>query len=804
MGKRYRLVVYYGGEFMTCVKWQYTGPKSKVFEGMEVYDMTVKQVRDLVADVVADDDKLYFMKDGVTPDNGYGLLLRDSDLKELAIASNMTGVCKIHVFHSWSTATAPVCVEEEYLGGDNEELEDQYSTEECSEEEESTEGEDEGESAEEEAEEEDGAEKECKQVQQKNDVKAKRGLTRLPKLHSRFTNSGGKRHEVEFDSLGRLMGEYRSEFTSFLGDTVREHVGLRWLTWKEVPKEVKAKLWDQATNFDVSKTTKIARSWSVFDHRLGRGGYPRLKEKLVSKKEIAVDDVPTRAFMWRKGRENKDGELVDPKVKKMADYLMDIEAQIKDGIIKIVPDEDALTVVFGREQGSYLRGVGCGVTPSTYWRCPRQRTTGKDKIKILELQLENEKLLREKKDEELKNLSLQMEATNNKLNKVMAQLDSQGLLSATKLDGTPISGNGSRDSCINVTIPASKEFLTPVKSVENQVTPTADTSIMAQKVIITRRKVYISPRTTKSQDPTIVQQEKVITSGTRKKICLSQPSTISGQMPSQSNQTSTIAMKCTLYTLNLNNPVARGTAFLSDQQGQTIHGAPLQDDCYRVSVDEVVKGAAFLPYEADDMRTVEYALGLFVAWPKNHIKIIDHQEKVITSGTRKKICLSQPSTISVKSNLNYCPIAMKCTLYTLNLNNQVARGTTFLSDQQGQTIHGVPLQDDCYRVSVDEVVKGAAFLLYEADDMRTVEDALGSFVAWPKNHIKIIDHQVPTPTANGEGKEHSNGEGKEHSAAQAKKGKRCNTITGSPVTRSKAKANKADKLIRKKRKLAVV
>ncbi|KAL6566736.1 hypothetical protein OROMI_015140 [Orobanche minor] len=508
------------------------------------------------------------------------------------------------------------------------------------------------------------------------------------------------------------MGEYRSEFTSFLGDTVREHVGLRWLTWKEVPKEVKAKLWDQATHFfdiefcrrkfvmtrlggllrnfrrkmyagfiqpnlkkpaklakvprqystlveqadwdrfvahtqtdkfkDVSKTTKIARSRSVFDHRLGRGGYPRLKEKLVSKKEIAVDDVPTRAFMWRKGRENKDGELVAPKVKKMADYLMDIEAQIKDGIIKIGPDEDALTVVFGREQGSYLRGVGCGVTPSTYWHCPRQRTIGKDKIKILELQLENEKLLREKKDEELKNLSLQIEATNNKLNKVMAQLDSQGLLSATKLDGTPISGNGSRDSCINVTIPASKEFLTPVKSVENQVTPTADTSIMAQKVIITRRKVYISPRTTKSQ-------EKVITSGTRKKICLSQPSTISGQMPSQSNQTSTIvqsAMKCTLYTLNLNNPVARGTAFLSDQQGQTIHGVPLQDDCYRVSVDEVVKGAAFLPYEADDMRTVEDALGSFVAWPKNHIKIIDHQEKVITSGTRKKICLSQPSTIS--------------------------------------------------------------------------------------------------------------------------------------------------------------
>lgn len=116
MGRRYRLVVYYGGEFMTRVKWQYTGPTSKVFEGMEVYDMTIKQVRDLVADVVTDKDRLYFMKDGVTPDHGYALLVHDSQLKELAIASNMTGVCKIHVFHSWSTATAPVCVEEEYLG----------------------------------------------------------------------------------------------------------------------------------------------------------------------------------------------------------------------------------------------------------------------------------------------------------------------------------------------------------------------------------------------------------------------------------------------------------------------------------------------------------------------------------------------------------------------------------------------------------------------------------------------------------------------------------------------------------------
>lgn len=48
----------------------------------------------------------------------------------------------------------------------------------------------------------------------------------------------------------------------------------------------------------------------------------------VSKNQIAVDEVPTRAFMWRKGRENKDGELVDPKAKNMADYLVSLNMRV--------------------------------------------------------------------------------------------------------------------------------------------------------------------------------------------------------------------------------------------------------------------------------------------------------------------------------------------------------------------------------------------------------------------------------------------------------------------------------------------
>ncbi|KAI3755129.1 hypothetical protein L1987_54924 [Smallanthus sonchifolius] len=77
----------------------------------------------------------------------------------------------------------------------------------------------------------------------------KRGLTRLPKMRTKFTNSGGKKHKVTFDELGRFSGEYRSKFSSFLGDLVREHVRFRFLTWKAVTKEVNDKLWEEITRF---------------------------------------------------------------------------------------------------------------------------------------------------------------------------------------------------------------------------------------------------------------------------------------------------------------------------------------------------------------------------------------------------------------------------------------------------------------------------------------------------------------------------------------------------------------------------
>ncbi|KAL4561665.1 hypothetical protein LXL04_033836 [Taraxacum kok-saghyz] len=121
--------------------------------------------------------------------------------------------------------------------------------------------------------------------------KRKRGLTRLPKVRIAHTNSGGRKKHVKFDEIGTFIAKYRAQLPSFLGD------------------------------LDVSKKTIIARSKSIYDHRMGRGGYTALREKLQEQ-----------------------------------------EQKIKDGELSLDPGVDAMTLVFGKENGIYLKGVGTGET----------------------------------------------------------------------------------------------------------------------------------------------------------------------------------------------------------------------------------------------------------------------------------------------------------------------------------------------------------------------------------------------------------------------------------------------------------
>ena len=51
-------------------------------------------------------------------------------------------------------------------------------------------------------------------------------------------------------------------------------------------------------------------------------------------------------------------------------------------------------------------------------------------------------------------------------------------------------------------------------------------------------------------------------------------------------------------------------------------------------------------------------------------------------------------------------------------------------------LHGNRLPSDCYKVSIDESLVDAACLPdVQINPFKTVKDALGTFVAWPKNQV---------------------------------------------------------------------
>ncbi|CAI9290586.1 unnamed protein product [Lactuca saligna] len=364
----------------------------------------------------------------------------------------------------------------------------------------------------------------------------KRGLTRLPKLRTEHTNSGGRKKRVKFDEFGRFVGKYRSQLPSYLGYLVRERVGVSVFNWKKVTKEVNEKIWE---------------------------------EIMVNNKVLAKDEIPPRSLMWCKGCENKAGEIEDANVKLMAEKLVEHEKQIKDGDVMLDPGMDAIT-----------------------------KGSSKEQIADLKFELQNERLQLQKKDEELKALSTKVREQDKTLKLVLAHLESQG----TMIPNLTSHLNQSPTQVLSVD-----------KNVESHGTLVTNTII--EKAPITDKALSNEPVTrVMTKTGKITVESKSVTTNSHPKT----KDTHSPKLP-QTMKT----MKCILQYPDNRSNVAYGIIYISSER-QAIHGVPLQDDCYKVSIDEVIKGAAFLPYQNGDIKTVE-----------GHIKLLLHGQNTLSNVTKK-------------------------------------------------------------------------------------------------------------------------------------------------------------------------
>ncbi|GKC01146.1 transposase, Ptta/En/Spm, transposase, Tnp1/En/Spm-like protein [Tanacetum coccineum] len=278
---------------------------------------------------------------------------------------------------------------------------------------------------------------------------AKRGITRLCKFRREYGKPSGVKLSVTFDALNSISGKHRALFLSFLGDMVREHIGLQILSWKKVGLEARNKLWDEITRyFDVDLTviklvksakSKMARSKCVFPHTIGQGGYTHVKDKMIEKKEIEQDEEPTRGTLWLKGRVNKDGEYQDDEIRSVGDKLKETEDKIKEGTLQVDQGTDAMTLVLGKEKGGYARGVGSGVTYKRYFDLPRSKQAADERILLLESQLDAARREREEKELLIKSMSSKMSQTEGMVTELKNQLAAQGgQLQSTPTQLTPL------------------------------------------------------------------------------------------------------------------------------------------------------------------------------------------------------------------------------------------------------------------------------------------------------------------------------------------------------------------------------
>jgi hypothetical protein len=67
----------------------------------------------------------------------------------------------------------------------------------------------------------------------------------------------------------------------------------------------------------------------------------------------------------------------------------------------------------------------------------------------------------------------------------------------------------------------------------------------------------------------------------------------------------------------------------------------------------------------------------------------------------------------------------------------VAEGRIATTDPSSK-VHHLPLGRDCWKVWVEEVYMDQLTLYRPTDEIRTLREAVGSTVAWPKSSIRLF------------------------------------------------------------------
>ncbi|KAI5348944.1 hypothetical protein L3X38_001831 [Prunus dulcis] len=282
-----------------------------------------------------------------------------------------------------------------------------------------------------------------------DDSKSGRGMSTMPRVVKRKLQK--LRPIVEYNKRGKGIGQAHSEMQSYIGVLARSRVPLVDMKWSQIPKDIKEQIWEAVDMAFVvgqggknSVLASAAKKWKDFKSTLTRHyilPYTNNREKLSQPPETYkfIEKAQWDAFvasricwiggsiggnhawvkidrstLWKRARQDKHGNIPDPKVAEKAKLIDELQKQVSEGKVSVYGSNDVLTMALGSEHPGRVRGVGAGISPRQYFNLPKPKRMSfddrlKDSLRVL-LQEETKKMEAKAREE-----ALRMEARTKQL-----------------------------------------------------------------------------------------------------------------------------------------------------------------------------------------------------------------------------------------------------------------------------------------------------------------------------------------------------------------------------------------------------
>ncbi|CAL2246419.1 unnamed protein product [Prunus armeniaca] len=201
--------------------------------------------------------------------------------------------------------------------------------------------------------------------------KSSRGINTMPRVVKRKLQK--IKPVIEYNKKGKPYGPTHTEMQSYIGVLARSK------KWTEIPKDIKEQIWEAVDMaYVVGQGGKkmvlsyTGKKWKDFKSTLMRHHIlPFINEKkklrqppelykFIEKaywdalfKDDLEESMPgveiDRSTLWKKAREDKHGNIPDPKVAEKEKLIDELQKQVSEGTLTISGSNDVLTMALGPE-----------------------------------------------------------------------------------------------------------------------------------------------------------------------------------------------------------------------------------------------------------------------------------------------------------------------------------------------------------------------------------------------------------------------------------------------------------------------